>query len=106
MSLRISMTLINDSEQHVGRTAKVHERLCGSRHSLRSALRSPMRTKPTFIKNGWMSAFVDSRFELGMMLLVGHVSESLYSSPAFDPRIAFLARSSGMRDAVTSIQIS
>jgi hypothetical protein len=44
MSLRISMTLINDSEQHVGRTAKVHERLCGSRHSLRSALRSPMRT--------------------------------------------------------------
>ena len=53
-----------------------------------------------------MSAFADSRFELSMMLLVGHVSESLYSSPAFDPRIAFLARSSGMRDAVTSIQIS
>jgi hypothetical protein len=63
-------------------------------------------TKPTFIKNGWTSAFADSRFELGMMLLVGHVSKSLYSSTAFDPRVASLARSSGMRDAVTSIQIS
>jgi len=51
------MTLINDSEQHVGRTAKVHERLCGSRHSLRSALRSPMRTKLTLPLIRPMTAF-------------------------------------------------
>ena len=47
-------------EQHVGRTAKVHERLCGSRHSLRSALRSPMRTNQTLTIERPMTALIDS----------------------------------------------
>ena len=46
------------------------------------------------------------RFDLGMMPLVSHVSETLYSSTAFDPRIACRARSSGMRVTVISNQVS
>ena len=39
------------------RTEKVHERTCGSRHSLHSALRSPMRTKHHFAAVALMAAF-------------------------------------------------
>ena len=60
MSLRISMTLINDSEQHVGRTAKVRERLCGSTHSLRSTPRSRTRDVADLRR-----LLADDRFPIG-----------------------------------------
>ena len=37
---------------------KAHERICGSRHSLHSALRAAMRTKPPLVFQKQMAAFV------------------------------------------------